>query len=437
MTNSSHWTSPGAAHGYLWLGDDPGAADSDEAAGAYGLWTEGRQFLEAEWGQKAKKAPETAKAKAKLRASVVFGRQKERGGSRLKQEQPKARSCFAGCFGFMASSPVDDFQRAGSRESLQEFDPPQEIEEMAPVPQWEEVPSEQQGIVKLITKVSTTKEDTPNWRNQDTAVTNAFSLGDGGDGAQHLFVGVFDGHGKFGHEVSQCVGRRLPAHLAEQAELLDSPAEAYQHAVLATDDDVYRSLGGEKVEYSGSTCVAVLVDQAHKVLHVSNVGDSRAVVARRSGDDWESIALTRDLTPDVKEERDRIKQCGGIFAPILGDDGRPIGPRRIWDSPKRVKPGIGMTRSIGDGCARSVGVIADPVVTRHELSPDDKFMLVASDGLWDSVTNDEAVRIVGKFLHLPDEAFAQTALFGLQKAVRDEEGGQLTDDTTIVIVVFK
>ncbi|CAJ1459160.1 unnamed protein product, partial [Effrenium voratum] len=99
------------------------------------------------------------------------------------------------------------------------------------------------------------------------------------------------------------------------------------------------------------------------------------------------------------------------------------------------------SRSLGDGAARALGVIASPVagVTNHQLQAQaqeekrirDRFIIIATDGLWDSLSNDEAVRIVAKFQNMP-----AIALKALTEAVRRAEGDELVDDTTILLIRF-
>jgi len=193
---------------------------------------------------------------------------------------------------------------------------------------------------------------------------------------------------------------------------------------------------GHDVEYSGSTGVVVLYDEGKKILNVGNVGDSRAILGQCSEDArsprWSALPLSTDLKPDLPEERERIELSGGVVAQFKDDDtAEEAGPYRVWDDIRQEKPGLAVSRSLGDGASRILGVIAEPVVTSHQLGPQDRFMVLASDGLWDSVSNDEVVRVVAKFLHMPS-----VALKALTEAVRREEGDCLVDDTTIVLVIF-
>lgn len=56
-----------------------------------------------------------------------------------------------------------------------------------------------------------------------------------------------------------------------------------------------------------------------------------------------------------------------------------------------------MTRSLGDMAAKSVGVIWNPEVKVHHLDQQDKFMIIASDGIWEFISNKEALNIVSKY----------------------------------------
>lgn len=56
-----------------------------------------------------------------------------------------------------------------------------------------------------------------------------------------------------------------------------------------------------------------------------------------------------------------------------------------------------MSRSIGDYVAHSVGVSTDPEVMRFDLNSDHKFIVIASDGVWEFLSNEEIGQIVWPF----------------------------------------
>jgi len=69
-------------------------------------------------------------------------------------------------------------------------------------------------------------------------------------------------------------------------------------------------------------------------------------------------------------------------------------------------PGLAMSRSIGDYVAHSVGVSTDPEVMRFDLNSDHKFIVIASDGVWEFLSNEEIGQIVWPFFlqNSPEQA---------------------------------
>lgn len=341
-------------------------------------------------------------------------------------KKAKTTSCFDQCFGFLMGFPTESVEKSKT------YHEPKTLGKLPQYSMWEQLSEEMRGGVKVEIS-SMPKDSVPGWINQDaTVVCCPVSEGDD-SGLAPLLFGVFDGHGKFGHNVSQLVAQRLPGHLMAQDKVMKNPKKALEVAMKKVDDDVYDKLGAD-VEYSGTTGVVVLFDPTSRTLHVANVGDSRAVLGQFSPDAkeprWEPLALTQDCKPDLDEEKTRIELSGGIVSPLM-ENGMPVGPARVWEDANFTKPGLAVSRTIGDGCGRAVGVVADPVVTAHRLGPHPAFLLLATDGLWDSLSNLEAVRIVSKFIKLP-----KVGLKALNEAVRRQEGGELPDDTTVVLVVF-
>jgi len=53
-----------------------------------------------------------------------------------------------------------------------------------------------------------------------------------------------------------------------------------------------------------------------------------------------------------------------------------------------------MSRSMGDYVAQSVGVIPDPEINIYDICLDDRFMIIASDGVWEFLSNEEVAQIV-------------------------------------------
>ena len=140
----------------------------------------------------------------------------------------------------------------------------------------------------------------------------------------------------------------------------------------------------------------------------ANVGDSRAVLgslkskntalspketlathtSHEANKVWVAHALSRDHKPDLKDEHDRIVSCNGRVDPFREPNGDPIGPARVWLRHENI-PGLAMSRSIGDLVASSVGVSCEPEFYETDLTEDDKFIIIASDGVWEFIHNED------------------------------------------------
>ena len=69
---------------------------------------------------------------------------------------------------------------------------------------------------------------------------------------------------------------------------------------------------------------------------------------------------------------------------------------RVWLKSEAI-PGLAMTRSFGDSMAARVGVIAEPELKMIELNKDDKFIVLASDGVWEFLRNEDVGRMIYPF----------------------------------------
>ena len=157
-------------------------------------------------------------------------------------------------------------------------------------------------------------------------------------------------------------------------------------AFYKTDNDLAKQTFDST--YSGTTCVSVILSVPR--LLCANVGDSRAVLASRDTrtEGWSVRALSRDHKPNSEGEMERILGKGGRVFPYRGENGEELGPHRVWHSTENI-PGLAMSRSIGDRIAIDLGVIPDPEVEDIVLTPLDKFIVIASDGVWEFMSNEE------------------------------------------------
>lgn len=147
-------------------------------------------------------------------------------------------------------------------------------------------------------------------------------------------------------------------------------------------DDQSEESDSDSHTATGMGCTAVSVLIHHGMVTVANTGDSRCVISRKG----EATPLTLDHKPIIYEEAQRIIRAGGF----------------VRDN--RVNGALNVSRTIGDlDFKRNTElphteqmVVATPDITDFELQDGDEFIVLACDGIWDVLSNQEAVDFVRK-----------------------------------------
>jgi len=254
--------------------------------------------------------------------------------------------------------------------------------------------------------------------NQDRCVV---ALNLGGYSDVHLFA-VFDGHGEHGHEVAQFCMTNLPRCLSKQETLKTDTPKAILKAVKTLCEELATTQ--ISLAFSGTTAIfAILNDRS---LFVANIGDSRCVLCRKNEGRGEAVPLSEDQKPENPEEKKRILNNGGRVEPLPGPPGEDCGPPRVWLAEVDV-PGLAMSRSIGDEVSQTVGVISVPEIKLHDIDSEDEFIVLASDGVWEFISNQEAVDTIRKQIKTPDAAAQSLVTEAHKRWVQEEE---VVDDIT-------
>ncbi|KAK8698061.1 hypothetical protein V6N13_114192 [Hibiscus sabdariffa] len=266
--------------------------------------------------------------------------------------------------------------------------------------------------------------------------------------ADMLFCGIFDGHGPWGHFVAKKVGELMPSSLlcnwqdtlAQTSIDPDMDLESdkknqrfhiWKHSYLKTCAAVDHELKQcRKIDSFHSGTTALTIVRQGNIIYVANVGDSRAVLATNSDDGTlVPIQLTVDFKPNLPQEVERIIQCKGrVFC--LDDE---PGVHRVW-LPNEESPGLAMSRAFGDYCIKDYGLISIPEVTQRHITNKDQFVVLATDGVWDVVSNEEAVKIVSS---APAKAKAAKRLVEFAtRAWKKKRKGIATDDISAICLFF-
>lgn len=282
-----------------------------------------------------------------------------------------------------------------------------------------------------------------------------------GSKADTIFCGVFDGHGPCGHLVAKKVRDSLPLKLKsvwefisrsknglvggstgaleslKSEEIASAPSPTHcdkQTEILSTLKDsflkAFRVMDKElKLHphidcYCSGTTAVTLVKQGQDLV-IGNIGDSRAVMGTRDKDNsLVAVQLTVDLKPSVPREAERIRQCNGRVFPLKSEPE----VARVW-LPYIDSPGLAMARAFGDFCLKGFGLISVPDVSYYHLSQKDEFVILATDGIWDVLTNEDVVNIVAT---APRATAAQALVESAVRVWRFKYPSSKVDDCAVV-----
>jgi serine/threonine protein phosphatase PrpC len=158
---------------------------------------------------------------------------------------------------------------------------------------------------------------------------------------------------------------------------------------------------GRAETYPGCTALAVLI--AGGKLFAANAGDARAVLARGTT----ALPLSRQHTAELADEKARVEAAGGKVNWVGGT-------WRVGDAALQV------TRALGDfDLKRGGGVIADPEVVEVELTEDDHFVVLGTDGLWDVLADAEVVGLVRDTVKEPSMCAKRLVMEALSRGSND------------------
>lgn len=245
---------------------------------------------------------------------------------------------------------------------------------------------------------------------------------------------VLDGHGEHGEHVSRRFADRFLDTVTAHPLWATNIERACREELAKLEGAVLADPSIDCV-FSGTT-VAFCVVRKREVFWC-NIGDSRITlgVVDENGV-MHAEPLTTDHKPETPSEMKRIARAGGRVFALEYDDG-VVGPPRVWLADADV-PGLAMSRSIGDAVAHSVGVSSEPDCGVRPLTANDRFLVAATDGLWEFLSDTEVVARVA-------EVAAQT--HGSPRACVDSLVREATarwlahervvDDTTVAVAFLE
>jgi len=243
-----------------------------------------------------------------------------------------------------------------------------------------------------------------------------------------VIIGVFDGHGIYGHICSNIVQHLIIKFLLSNPNYKLDPELALKQCFAQCDAALRVKATKEgqfSILFSGTT--AVFMMHRGSDLYIAHVGDSRAVLARLDNSGaLTALSLTRDHWPEIAEERCRVEGCNGEIRKQDSDS-----PSRIFGRGEDY-PGLAMSRAIGDDIGKCFGVIPEPEVSHMKIDNKCQFVSLCSDGVWEFMRNDE----VAAMIHTNGKGKARKSAFAVAQQAYNlwiEHESNTSDDITCVI----
>ncbi|XP_060176222.1 probable protein phosphatase 2C 60 [Lycium barbarum] len=268
---------------------------------------------------------------------------------------------------------------------------------------------------------------------EDQSQVESGCLGLHDSGPYGTFVGIYDGHG--GPETSRFINEHLFHHLQMfTSEQQSMSVEVIRKAFQATEEGFLSVVTRQwpvkpQIASVGSCCLVGVI--CNGTLYIANLGDSRAVLGSlvKATGEILSIQLSAEHNASIESVRQEMQSLHPDDKQIV------VLKHNVW----RVKGLIQISRSIGDVYLKKAEfnreplyakfrlrepftrpiLSSDPDILVHQVQPQDQFVIFASDGLWEHLSNQEAVDIVQK--HPRNGIAKRLVKTALQEAAKKRE----------------
>ena len=275
--------------------------------------------------------------------------------------------------------------------------------------------------------------------NQDSYMV----LSSVGSGRKNAVFGVFDGHGKFGDDLSRETSNYfIEVFEGKNKEFVnEDPEKLYDLYIKNNYEFLYSSFAKfnylihqkyknkENCVKSGTTA-SVIICSDNRIISV-NLGDSKAILVKDNG---EIIELNDVHTPDQLSEKERIEHNGGEVKRLNWAD---YGPFRVWAKGKNY-PGLSISRSFGDFEAEEYGVHSVPSIKEYNIDIYQcKVVVLASDGLWEFLSNEKVRDIIMPFYYKRDIRDGTKKLLNTARRIWEIKNPVGVDDITVIVLFFK
>jgi serine/threonine protein phosphatase PrpC len=227
--------------------------------------------------------------------------------------------------------------------------------------------------------------------------------------------GVYDGHG--GKFVSKYISNNLPKYFVDK-DVTYPLSGKYIRNSFADLQDKLQKAHPDEADFCGSTCLVAIEYKYEKkrFIDIMNVGDSRCVISKKNI----AQVITKDHKPNWPDEKKRIQQMGGEI---------------YYDGVDWRIGALSVSRAFGDLDSKPF-ISTKPDIFRYRLSHKDQFMIIACDGLWDVLDNQEAVNyVISQCYDLEYNRINKKTNIARMLADLALQKGS-TDNVTVIVVFF-
>ena len=244
-----------------------------------------------------------------------------------------------------------------------------------------------------------------------------------------FFIGVCDGHGQDGQIISNIVSNKLPNYITSLSneEIISNFKKI--NSEIYSDSDINSNMSG--------TTVVSLIITPDKLISI-NLGDSRLSLFKYDEKNKKYFYknLSREHKPFELDESERILSQGGRLQKCYDEKiNKYYGPQRVWLK-NEAQPGLAMTRSLGDKMAHNIGVIDEPEIKKFFFEGNEKFIIIASDGLWEFISGEECINLVKKFYEEKKDVKEATLELTKEAFNKWKRKEIVIDDITVIVIFF-
>ena len=244
-----------------------------------------------------------------------------------------------------------------------------------------------------------------------------------------FFIGVCDGHGQDGQIISNIVSNKLPNYITSLSneEIISNFKKI--NSEIYSDSDINSNMSG--------TTVVSLIITPDKLISI-NLGDSRLSLFKYDEKNKKYFYknLSREHKPFELDESERILSQGGRLQKCYNEKNNKFyGPQRVWLK-NEAQPGLAMTRSLGDKMAHNIGVIDEPEIKKFFFEGNEKFIIIASDGLWEFISGEECINLVKNFYEEKKDVKEATLELTKEAFNKWKRKEIVIDDITVIVIFF-